>query len=712
MSKVDVQSMLPVRASAPADDADRVDLRGLMRGIMRRKLLIAGLAVGAAVAFYLLGLVLPPTYSASSKVMLNPRNVSVIPSEEVVSNLDLSEPVILSEISVMWSNILLGDLVDHLGLERLEASFDITPRPEATRDSRMATVIYHLRENLAVQREGESYVVQIRFKSGDQALVAEVANGIAQTYIAMQLDERRASVREATAWIREQVAEAEAEVERTEAIVARYRAQSLEREGSSYGTANQQLANLTGQLANARAERVAAEAEYDQLRGILAQQGAQGLARAVTSPLLESMAEDRMALLREDDQWAGAFGRDHPRRVRLADEIARLDKALAEEGTRVIELYANAVEVARLREASLSEGIKDLEDRLAGISENTLNLRQREREAQAARVNYETLLSRLREATGQDKLQRPDARIIERATLPEEPAAPRPKLMGAFGGLLGLTLAIGAAVVMEMTRSTFRSGRELEAETGLRTLSSLPKVPGETTREIVTGLTWNPYTVFGERIRQLRTFLFMHNGSLQNRVILLTSSRPGEGKSLTALALAEMAARAGKSVIFIDADLRRSRLMETFGWTPEHDLSDFILERCDLVEAIHRDADLGIDLLAARHSPEAADELSVSWLRPMVEELKRVYDIVIIDSPPILEVADGLVLGRVADSILYVVAWDSTPRAAVAEGLDAFAVMRLGVTGVVLNQVDPAQTDIPYGESYAAYTKQLRAARG
>mgnify|MGYP006281625359 CR=1 FL=1 len=284
------------------------------------------------------------------------------------------------------------------------------------------------------------------------------------------------------------------------------------------------------------------------------------------------------------------------------------------------------------------------------------------------------------------------------------PSAPRPKLMGAFGGMLGGVVGVALALFLEMTRSTYRARRELEAETGLPVLASLPRMPRGDLRGIVEGLRSNSNTMFGERIRHLRTFLLMQNGRAEKKAIMFASSQPDEGKSMTAVGMAEMAALAGRSVLLLDGDLRRSRLAQSFGWDMRHDLSDFILHRCDLAEAIHTDGALGFDVLApSRPCPEAADKLSTTWLDPVMKELTRVYDLVVIDSPPILKVSDGLVLARVADSIVYVVRWDGTPRAAVSEGLDTLAEMRLGVTGLVLNQVDPKQAEKTYGEGYAAY---------
>lgn len=706
MSTLDVQSPIALHGHAGAHDADRVDVRGLLHAIMGRKVLIAGCAFGFGLVFLLVSGLLTPSFTAYSKVMLDPRPARIRTSEAVVPSLDMSDPVILSEMSVMRSNILLGNLVDRLGLDRLETHYFGAPRPELGDDTRRADITEMLRSDLTIHRDGESYVVTISFDSGDNELAAEVANGVADSYIAMQLSERRTSVREATNWITEQVAQARSAVAAAEKAVAVDRAQSIAVDGSSYETANQQLANLNSQLVIARSERVAAEAQYDQLKSILARQGAVGLSKAVTSKLLESLSEQRSSLQRQDDEWARSFGADHPQRVKLAEEIASIDSELANEARRVIKLHSNDVEVARLRENSLADGIKQLEGRLTGISENTVGLRQREREADAARQNYQALLTRLDATAGQDELQRPDARVIEHAIVPDEQAFPRPKLLAAFGGLLGLTVGVIVALFLEMTRTTFRSRRELEAETGRRVLATIPKAGTGSAKDIITALRNNSNTLFGERIRQLRTFLFMRSGRFSKQVVLVSSSQPGEGKSLTALALAEMAVLAGKSVVLVDADLRRSTLVDTFGWTPKYDFADFILERCDLAEAIHTDENLGINVLAAKAPcPEAADEFNTDWLAPMMDELKRVYDVVVIDSPPLLKVSDALVLARVADSVIYVVRWDSTLRSAVAEGLDALAQMNLGVTGLILNQVDPKLAENAYGESYAHYSK-------
>lgn len=686
------------------EDADRVDVRGLLAAIAARYRLIGALGIGTALLLYVLTGFLPSTYTAQPKVMLDPRQVRVMATDDVVSNLNLSEPVIQSEVSVMQSNILLERLIRTLGIDRLETHFFGAPEYDKSEATRLANLTWAIRKDLKVVREGQSYVFTISFEGSEPGIVQEIANGIAETYIALQVENRRESARQATQWIAEQVDEARAAMNEAEEALAAYRADSLTREGGTYETSTQQLANLTAQLVTARAERVTAEAQYDQLRALLENQGLDALAKAVTSPLLERLNEDRLTLQREDAQWAQSFGPDHPQRRRIRDEIGGVEAELQDEAERIIELRRNEVEVARLRENSLAEGLQQLEDQLAGMSVSSIGLRQIEREAAAARENYEALLARLGTASGQETMQRPEARVIERATYPAVPSAPRPKLMGAFGLILGLTAGLVAALFLEMTRSTFRTKREIEGETGLPMLAALPLQPDGGLRGVIDGLRINSNTMFGEKIRQVRTMLAMQSRQDEPRAVLVTSSQPGEGKTTTAMALAQMAALAGKSVIVVDGDLRRSQLVATFGWRMEDDFADFILEHADLPEAIHSDPETGIDVLTtATPCPEAADDLSADWLKPLMDELKRCYDVVIIDTPPLLNVADGLVLAGVADSILYVVRWDQTRRSAVREGLDALGGLGLRPAGVVLTQIDPKAAGKIYGEGYASY---------
>lgn len=708
------RSRLPRR---PSEEADTVDVRALLAMVWRRRWMILGAMLGLGLLAWAITGQLTPVYTAQSKVMLDPRKAQIVNKEEVVQALDLSEQVVNGEAAVLRSNVLIAQVVDRLGFETLAPlaappeGVDLAAAPEAVRDRHRETLVWKIRRDLSVYREGESYVIGIRMESVSPTLSALLANTLAEMYIEAQLDATRSTTEQATVMLAERVESLRAEVEAAEDAIATFRAQSLLSDGGSLDTASRQLSDLNAELIQARGDRVTAEARYNQLHSVREREGLEAVAALVTSPLVERLMSERIELDRQEAVWSERYGTDHPERVRIAAELGRLEDDLGEEVDRIIAQRRNELEIARLREETLADGIAGLESRVLAISKSALGLRQLEREAEATRRTYESLLARLTETRTLERLQQPDAKLIERATVPGAPSAPRPKLMGVIGAMLGGALGLGLAFFLEMTSQTFRSAREIEAETQLPVLAHLPVQPWTTLMGAAEALRDEPYSLYGERVRHLRTALLLRDGHEASRAILLLSSAPDEGKTTTAVALAQMSAMAGKSVVLIDGDLRRSSLQRAFGWEMEEDFADFIRGDCSLDRAIYTDPDFGFDFLAARGPhPDVADRLSTTWLNRVVAELKRVYDVVLIDAPALLAVSDALVLAQVADTRIYLVRWDKTPRSAVRDGLDALEEMGLGVTGAVLTMVDPERSPDAYGEGYSYAPRPKRPA--
>lgn len=717
----------PLRRPLPeTEEGDQVDVRELLRMVMRRKWLIVGITLICALLVGLAVSQITPRYTSVSKVMLDARRSQVITDEEVVSDLDLSDQVVNGEAAVLRSNVLIEKVIREIGFDRLEMLDPENkppsllgrakqavggligtepapqPSPEGAATARMERLVRAIRKGQNVRREGDSFVISIWMETEDPALSTLLANTIAEQYIGAQLTGRRETAQRASASLEDRVAELRAQVEEAEAAVEQYRAEILILEGGSLGAAAVQLQELNNQLIVARSDRIAAEARYGTIARIIEEKGMGAVANIVTSPLIETLNEELLAATRKDAVWGERYDIDHPERVRLAAEIAGIEEDLIREVAKVVEVWKNELEVARFREAAMQKSLSEVEERLLAISRATIGLRQLEREAGANRQTYEGLLERLNETRTQEQLQEPDALLIERATIPDAPSTPRPGLMTALGGMTGAALAVGLVFFLELTGIAFRSVRELEAETGLPVLAAIPDGHWRNPRKAFDALRADPYGIYGERIRHLRTALLMRDGRDVSRSILLASSVPGEGKTTTALALAHMSALAGKSVIVIDCDLRRSMLQAAFRWKMEHDFVDFIENRCDIEEAIHSDPDLGFDVLVATGShPETADQLSAKWLKPLIDQLKQVYDVVLVDAPALLAVSDALVLAQAVDSRVYLVRWNETPRSAVSKGLAAFDEMGLALDGTVMTIVDDSKSPDAYASEYA-----------
>lgn len=703
----------PRRRTAPGGDPDSVDLRALLRALWRRKWIVAGAAViGAFLALAAVSRV-EPVYTAVSKVMLDARKATVVPGAEVIGDLDLRGEVVLGEISVLRSNVLMERVVSEVGIDRLGAVLDpegalvIPEGPFASmtpEEVRIERLVWALRRSVTIWREGESFVIGITVETSDPVLSAEIANAIAAAYIDGQLAARRSFATGATRWIEERAEDLRLQVETAEAAVEEYRAGTVLSGGDSQTSASGQLAELNEQLAIARADRVSAEARLARMTEVLEREGPTGMTGLVSSPLIDTLGAERIALTRRDAEWAERYGSDHPERVRIATELERVDADLRAEIEARVEAVRSDVEIAVLREASLAEGIDETEARLIDLSRGAIGLRQLEREANAARSAYEALLSRLSETRTQEQLQQPDAVVIERATIPGAPSAPRPKLMIAVGAVVGTLAGLAWVLFGTLTALGYSSLTRLEAETGLPALSVIPQARLRNPRAAVEALRKEPHGAYAERVRALRTALLVQDGKDEPRSVMLMSSLPDEGKTTTLLSLAALSAAAGRSVIVVDCDLRRASIGQVFGGKEGGDFAGFIREDCDLSEAIHHDEGLGADVLAPRKpAPDLSDQLSPHWLGPLFDELKKIYDVVLVDAPAVLSVSDALVVAPGVDSRVYLVRAVKTPRGAVAKGLGLLDEAGITLTGTAMTMADPRDVADSYHEAYAAY---------
>ncbi|NQZ73401.1 MAG: polysaccharide biosynthesis tyrosine autokinase [Dinoroseobacter sp.] len=679
-------------------DADAIELRAL-GGVFRKrwKLLFGAATISAIIAFLLVSL-MPPTYKAQAKLILDPRKAQIITDGEVVADLDPSLQIMNGEIAILQSNLLLGDVVRTLGPGRL---IEIDPNagkidvPTATRIEGLIAVI---RKDLKVFGEGDSYVIVVEYSAEDRLLAMDMTNAVVNRYLALQVDGRQETIGQATIWLEDRLRSLEMEVAAKEERIATMRTESLLENGGALENAAQQVTTLNNQLVIASAERLTAEAQVQLLDRLLEENNVEEALAVVSSAAIDSLRNQAFELRQQDAFWAETVGPEHPRRAPILADLQRIDREIAVEVFNVRELRRSEAEVARFRELSLQESIVQMEERVLQISRGEIGLRQLEREAAASRQTYEALLARLTETRTQQRLQEADAKLIEEATLPGAPSAPKPKMMALLAGSVAFALAAISVFLGEMTATTFRTTREVQKETGLPVITALPLGKWNSLKGAIKYLRKNPYSVYAESLRQLRTNILMRDETQISESLMILSSAPGEGKTMTTVALAEMAAKIGRSVIVVDCDLRRSTMNRAFGWRMDYDIADFIEGTCSLDEAIHSPTELPFDVLCgAGPRPDVAEELSTLWLKPMVEELKSIYDFVIIDGPALLAVADAIIIARAADTRLYLIEHDKTERSAVRDGLSMLYEMSMGIDGVILNKAPESQ------QGYYAY---------
>jgi capsular exopolysaccharide synthesis family protein len=338
------------------------------------------------------------------------------------------------------------------------------------------------------------------------------------------------------------------------------------------------------------------------------------------------------------------------------------------------------------------------------------NLQELERETEATRVLYETFLTRLKETTVQEGVHQADSRILSEAT-PGQQVAPRKSRILALSMILGVMAGSALVLLREFSQNTFRTAEELERHTGMTVLGQIPRIPARGRQATITYIATKPTSAPSEAIRNLRTSVLLSNVDNPPKVIMSTSSIPGEGKTTLSLALAQNLAGLSKKVILIEGDIRRRTFGEYFPEAREQGgILSVISGKQTLKQAVHHPPEMKVDILMGERSHvNAADVFSSDAFRHLIEKLRDTYDYVIVDTPPVLVVPDARVIGQHVDAIIYNVNWDRTTRTQVQEGLRQFQTVNLRVTGLVLSQIDPAgMKRYGYGDKYGAYSRYAK----
>ena len=387
---------------------------------------------------------------------------------------------------------------------------------------------------------------------------------------------------------------------------------------------------------------------------------------------------------------------------------------MVEEAFRVLESVRLQLETARAREAQLAADVRALEQQLLGLSTQSVEISNLEREAQASRILYENLLARLQETNAQEDLQSADARILTRA----EPGGPlgtakRRTLMTAL--IAGAALGIGIVFLLDKLNNTFRSPHELEQMLGQPVLSTIPKAGSRLKRSDVIGiLREKPNSSLAESIRNLRTSILFSNVDRPPQVIMFSSSVPREGKSTTSMLMALTSRQMGKSAVIVDCDLRMPALSKVLNVEDDQPgLLAVINDEATVKEATYVDPETGLHVLMTRSSERmakinAADVLASEKFRALIAQLQATYDLVVLDTPPTLVVTDARIVSALADAVVFAVRWDSTPRAAVQEGLRELLSVRAPLTGVVMTQVNEQRASKYSYDGYSYYRGRYR----
>ena len=708
---------------------------------------IVGLSLAAALLATLLISQTTPRYTASSTVMMEQRRNLVVDIEAVLEGLPADVASIQSQIEIIQSHNLLAQVAATLGLE-LDPEFNPALRPpgglSSLLDLRQAlpetwaatlfgpdargggatvndlagvsqeSIVESLRDAVSVTPVGDSRAIRIAVESESARKAAAIANAIADQYVVSQLDAVYQATERASAWLTEQVAVLRSQVAQSDQAVESYRQANGLLQGARADLTREQVSDLSRQLILEQGKRAEAEARLRQIEGLLASSGAaDSVSEVLSSPLIVSLREQEAKVKRRLAELGQEYGDKHPRLVSARAELRNIEEKIEREVERIVTALRGEAGVARAREESLRSALNALKARASEIDAGQVGLRALEREAEANRALLKTVLARSKEVRTQGKLLESDATVLSRAAVPTSPSAPRKVLLLAIAVLCGIALGTIVAVLRESSTVGFLSTQQAEAALGRPVLGLLPatgslfRIGRPPEQELRDG----PGSAYTEAIRSLRVMLAF--GAAKDgpppKVLLIASSLPREGKTSTALSLAELLGHFGQSAVLVDCDLRRPAVHRKCAAPLTPGLTDCLTGDLpvDAVLRTHEPSGLAF-VTAGSGAKDPAGLLGSDRMAQLLERLAQRFDMVLLDSSPLLAVSDTRALARIAEKTLFLVRWAHTEGELAKLALRHLAEAKADVAGVVLTRVDRRRlSEFGLAES-VHYAPQLR----
>ena len=683
--------------------------------MIRRRWTVLAISVGFSVGLaVLLLLLMKPEYTATTLLQINTRTEQVTGVADVVSGISVgssnTDAAIRTEVDVLTSRKLASRVIQKLGLlnsgaengggffsqlkgvvASLFTPIQTDEQKKEARDARMSRAISNVLGNLSVNMVPRSYSINVKYNDAAPEMAAKVANAFAQEYLNTQLEDKFDATRRANDWMNQRLAQMQKSVQASDLAVQKYREAHNLTAAKGVLLSEQQLSELNSQLILARTELAETQAKASQARN-LQRSGGRGIessAEVLNNSLISSLREQETQVRREMAELASKYGERHPRMVTVRNQLADLQRKIGEEVYKIQGSLENNVAVSQARVNTLQDQLDTLEDKTSLTNDASVQLAELERQSAAEKTLYESFLGRSKEIA-QMSFPQSDARVISAAEVPLAPSKPNKMMVLVLSLIVGTGLGVGLMLLLEMLDAGFRTTQQVETGLDLPVLGLLGELPvTEEGQDIAHYVTNKPTSAFTEGVRAVRTAMQFAHPDKPAKVIVVSSSVPSEGKSLFALSLAQLTAHGGGKVLLVDGDLRRPSIARQFGLTPKAGLAELLVDQAKQKDVIVKLPESNLHVLPTLPNTQFSQELLGSEkMKNLVAEWRKTYDMVVIDSPPVMAVADAITISSLTDTMVFIVRWGTTPRALASNAVKMLKACHVSLTGTVISRVD------------------------
>ena len=711
------------------EGSDEIDLRELWSVIRRRKGTIFLIFTLVSLIALLVTLAMTPIYRASVTLQIDTEEKRVVNydveagdqrpidtkdfyqtqyellksrnlAERVITNLGLESKLTGEKLAKPFYADTLTSIKDWFHSFFTDANTANNEQPVKLGERPLAD---RFLDNVTVAPIKNSRIVTVHYDDPNPELAATVANAMADGYINMNLERRANSTSYAKKFLEEQLIQAKSKLEESEGKLVQYaKDKSIINTDDKQNIISQKLQGLSQALTDAEKERIAAESAYKQ------GQDSKVLTRVQESMVIQQLKAAKAKLQADYQDKLNTYKPDYPLMQQLQGQISELDQEIQRESSLETSTAQTALKAdylaAKQKEEQLYSEVEKYKRELLNSQDKSIGYNTLQREVETNRTQYDDLLKRVKEVNVAGLTTTNNVSIVDPAIIPYSIHKPNTKLNIALGMVLGLFLGTVVAFLLEFMDDRIKTTDDLTKVLPIPLLGVAPSTSKRSKQDYALMTAENPTSAVAEAFRSLRTNLMFATRAGAPRVMNVTSTDAGEGKSSSAVNLATAFAQAGKTVLLIDADLRKPTMHKRFKLDNSKGLANYLVGQ-ETLQGVTQTCFIPevYIITSGPLTPNPVELLSGERLSDLVafaESPECEFDIIIIDSPPVLGLADALVIGNRTHATLLVAAYNQAHKRPLQAAFNRLRQARTNVIGVIMTKAKGHAGDSYYNYDY------------